>query len=105
MGPAMHSIFSYLLAGGIGVLIAFFMSRPPELQSLRLSQLILVPAVMVACVYFMPDPRQSSAIAGVGSFICFLGALGFLVLLLAPNLGHFCGVGLSSFLDPQDWTS
>jgi tetratricopeptide (TPR) repeat protein len=33
-----------------------------------------------------------------------VGVLGFLVLLLAPNIAHLCGAGLSNLLDPQDWT-
>jgi tetratricopeptide (TPR) repeat protein len=101
----MHSILSYLLAAGAGVLIAHFISRPPELRSMRLSQLIFVPAAMVVCVYFLPGGGESSAVGGVGEFICFLGVLGFLVLLLAPNIAYLCGTGLSNLLDPQDWTS
>jgi tetratricopeptide (TPR) repeat protein len=101
----MHSIFAYLLAAGAGVLIAHFISRPPELRSMRLSQLIFVPAAMVLFVYFLPNGSESSAGASVGEFMCFLGVLGFLILLLAPNIAYLCGAGLSNLLDPQDWTS
>jgi tetratricopeptide (TPR) repeat protein len=101
----MHSIFSYILAALAGALIAHFISRPPELRTMRLSQLIFVPAAMVLCVYFLPDGSGSSASGGVGEFICFLGVLGFLILLLAPNIAYLCGAGLSNLLDPQDWSS
>ena len=53
---------------------------------------------MVLCVYF-------SASGDMAGFICFSVVLIFLVLLLAPNIAYLCGVGLSNFLDPQDWTS
>jgi thioredoxin-like negative regulator of GroEL len=101
----MHSILVYLLAAGAGVLIAHFISRAPELRFMRLSQLIFVPAAMVLCVYFLPDGSGSSAAGDLGGLVCFVAVLGFLVLLLAPNMAHLCGAGLSNFLDPQDWTS
>jgi thioredoxin-like negative regulator of GroEL len=94
----MHLTLAYLLAAGVGVLIAHFISRAPELRTMRLSQLVFVPAAMVLCVYF-------SASGDMAGFICFLVVLIFLVLLLAPNIGYLCGMGLSNFLDPQDWTS
>jgi tetratricopeptide (TPR) repeat protein len=100
----MHSILAYLLAAGAGVLIAHFISRAPELRFMRLSQLIFVPAAMVVLVYFLPDGSGSSAVGGIAGLICFVAVLGFLVLLLAPNMAHLCGTGLSNFLDPQDWT-
>ncbi len=101
----MHSILAYLLAAGAGVLLAYFISRPPELRVMRLSQLLFVPAAMAAAVYFLPDARGSSAVLEMGRFTCFLAVLGFLALLLSPNIAHYCGAGLSNFLDPQDWTS
>jgi tetratricopeptide (TPR) repeat protein len=100
----MHSILAYVLAAGAGVLIAHFVSRAPELRFMRLSQLIFVPAAMVLCVYFLPDASGSSVVGGLAGFVCFLGGLGFLALLLAPNIAHLCGAGLSNLLDPQDWT-
>jgi thioredoxin-like negative regulator of GroEL len=66
---------------------------------------VLVPATLVTCVYFLPEAGTPSGLEDLGRFVCFLGALGFLILLLAPNLGHFCGTAVSNFLDPQDWTS
>ena len=100
----MHSILSYLLAAGAGVLIAHFISRAPELRPMRLSQLILVPGAMVLCVYFLPDTRGTSESAAMGGLACFVAMLGFLALLLAPNIAYHCGAALSSFLEPTDWT-
>jgi thioredoxin-like negative regulator of GroEL len=94
----MHSILAYVLAAGAGVLIAHFISRAPELRFMRLSQLIFIPAAMVLCVYV------SSEVGGLMGLVFFIAILGFLVLLLAPNIAHLCGAGLSNFLDPQDWT-
>jgi tetratricopeptide (TPR) repeat protein len=100
----MHSTLAYLLAAGVGVLIAHFISRAPELRSMRLSLLIFVPGAMALCVYFLPDPGSPSPGGDLGGFICFLGALGFLAFLLTPVIAYHLGVGLSNFLDPQDWT-
>ncbi len=100
----MHSIFTYLLAAGAGLLIAHFISREPELRVWRPFQLILVPAAMMLCVYFLPETRGTSEAAAVGELTCFVAALGFLALLLGPNIAHHCGAALSNFLDPPDWT-
>jgi thioredoxin-like negative regulator of GroEL len=100
----MHLILTYLLAAGAGVLIAHFISRAPELRAMRLSQLVLVPGVMVLCVYFLPDTTGTSEGAAVGQVICFAAMLLFLALLLAPNIAYHCGAALSNFLDPSDWT-
>jgi tetratricopeptide (TPR) repeat protein len=101
----MHSFLSYLLPAGAGVLIAHFVSRAPELRTMRLSQLIFVPAGMVVAVYFLQSGNGSSSVGGVAEFMCFLGVLGFLILLLAPNIAYLCGASLSNFLDPHDWPS
>jgi tetratricopeptide (TPR) repeat protein len=93
----MHLTLAYLLAAGAGVLIAHYISRAPDLRSMRLSQLVFVPSAMVLCVYF-------AASGDMAGFISFLVVLIFLVLLLAPNIAYHCGAALSNFLDPQDWT-
>jgi len=69
----MHLMLAYPVAAGAGVLIAHFVSRAPELRFMRLSQLILVPAAMVLCVYV------SSEIGGLPGLICFVAVLGLLV--------------------------
>jgi thioredoxin-like negative regulator of GroEL len=101
----MHSKLSYILAAGAGFLTAHVFSRAPELRSMRLSQLVFVPAAFVTLVYFLPDASSASPIGDVGNFVCFLAVLGFLIVLLSPNMAYYCGAGLSNFLDPQDWTS
>jgi tetratricopeptide (TPR) repeat protein len=93
----MSLILAYVLAAGAGVLIAHFISRASELRFMRLSQFILVPGALVLCVYF-------SDIGGMMGFTCFLAVLGFLAILLGPNIAYHCGAALSNFLDPHDWT-
>jgi tetratricopeptide (TPR) repeat protein len=93
----MYSTFSYLLAAVAGVLIAHFISRAPELRSMRLSQLIFVPCAMVLGAFV-------SSIGGLAGFVCFLAVLLFLIILLAPNIAYHFGAALSNFLDPHDWT-
>ena len=94
----MHLTFAYLVAAGVGVLIAHYISRAPELRSMRLSQLVLVPCALVVGLYFANG-------GGMAGFVAFLVVLLFLVILLAPNIGYLIGAGFSNFLDPQDWTS
>jgi len=100
----MHSIFSYIVVAGIGLLIAHLLSRPPELHALRLSQLILVPAATVVGFYFLPVSGGRATLGDLGSFISYVGIMGFLALLLAPNIGYHFGMALSNFIDPLDWT-
>jgi tetratricopeptide (TPR) repeat protein len=92
----MHFALSYFLAAGAGLLIAHMISRAPELRSMRLSQLILIPAGLVLCVSLPGD---------IPGLVAFVAILGFLILLTTPNIAYYCGVGLSNFLVPQDWTS
>ncbi len=99
----MISILMYVLAAGLGLLIAGLLSRAPELQPLRLSQLILVPLAMVAAIHFLPAPGGRYTMGDLGNFINYLGVAGFLALLLAPNIAHYCGVALTGFVDPHDW--
>lgn len=87
----MGLILAYIVVGGIGLGIAHFFSRAPELRPMRLSQLILVPATMIFAFCLSTN------------FITFIAAFGFLGLLLAPNIGFYCGQSLWDFLDPKDW--
>ncbi|HZM05665.1 MAG TPA: hypothetical protein VFC44_21905 [Candidatus Saccharimonadales bacterium] len=100
----MHSTLSYLLAAGAGVVIAHFLTRAPELRSMRLAQFVFIPAGMALGVYFLPESGKPSATGDIGGFICFLAVAGFLAVLLAPGITYYSGVGLSNLLDPQDWT-
>jgi tetratricopeptide (TPR) repeat protein len=100
----MHSPLAYIIAAGTGLLIAHWISRAPELRTMRLSQLIFVPVGMALCVYFLPE--QGGSVAGdIGQFMGFIAVLGFLIVLLIPNIAYIFGASLSNFLDPQDWTS
>jgi tetratricopeptide (TPR) repeat protein len=85
----MQAALPYLVAAGIGVLIAHFITRGPELRSSRLTLLVLVPIAMVLCA--------------AGGPATVLGVV-FLAFLLAPSLAHYWGVGLCNFLDGYDWT-
>jgi thioredoxin-like negative regulator of GroEL len=99
----MHSTVAYVLAAAAGLVLAHFISRSPDLRTMRLSQLVLIPPAMVWCVYFLPVPGESG-IASLGKFSGFLMGLFVLIVLLTPNLAHHCGAFISNFLDPHDWT-
>ncbi len=99
-----YSIVSYIVIAGIGLLIAYYLSRPPELQPLRLSQLILVPSSMVAAFHFLPHGSGRPDLGDLQNFIQYLAIAGFAAVLLAPNIAFHMGMGFSNFIDPQDWT-
>jgi thioredoxin-like negative regulator of GroEL len=101
---SMHSTITYIFAAAAGVLVAHFTSRAPELRSMRLSQLILVPAAFVVGLHFLPEQGRPSESGDIGNFICFLVILGGLILLLAPNIGYHVGAGVINFLENPDWT-
>src|SRR4051794_7940500 len=86
----MGFILAYIVVGGVGLLIAHLLSRAPDLRPMRLSQLILVPALMVF------------AFCVSTNFATYLAAMGLLGLLLAPNIGFYCGQSLWDFLDTKD---
>jgi tetratricopeptide (TPR) repeat protein len=79
----------YPVVAGFGVLIAYLITRPDELRSMRLSQFILIPLAMILCV-----AGNKASVVGIA----------FLAFLVSPNVTFFLGVGLSNFLDPMDWT-
>lgn len=100
----MHSILSYIIIGGVGLLIAHFLSRAPELHLMRLSQLILVPATLMFAFYLLPSSNGYPVISDIGGLMVFMATAGFLALLLGPNIAFHCGSALCGFLDPHDWT-
>jgi tetratricopeptide (TPR) repeat protein len=91
--PHSYLIAAYLFAVVGGLLLAWFLTGPAELRSMRLTQLVVVPSGMVLCV--------CSFDAAPFLFPVLVFALG---VVLAPNIAYYCGIGLSNFLDPQDWT-
>lgn len=101
---AMSAFVVYLVAAGVGFAVAHFISRAPELRTMRLSQLVLVPVLFVVAAHLIAQPRAHSQIEGMANFIAFAGVMGFLAVLLAPNIAYHCGAALSNFLDPTDWT-
>jgi len=100
----MFSIISYIIVGSFGLLTAYLLSRPPELRPLRLSQLILVPTAMVGAFCLLPRHAGRADLGDLQNFVQYLAIAGVIALLLAPNIAFHLGIGLSNFLDPQDWT-
>jgi len=97
-----HSTLSYIVVAGVGLLLAHFLTRSPDLSRLRLLQLVFVPVAFVAAWAVLPDP--SGGPASIGSLMAFFVILGFLAISIAPNIAHHFGAALSNFLDPVDWT-
>jgi tetratricopeptide (TPR) repeat protein len=98
-----HSLIAYIVVASAGLLLALFLTRAPELRCLRLSQLIFVPIGFVAALAVLPEPSAHADVGDIGAFVLFLGILGFLIILLAPNIAHVLGSTVSDFLDPHDW--
>jgi tetratricopeptide (TPR) repeat protein len=86
----------------LGLLVAYFLTRTPELRRLRLVKLVLLPLAFAAAVSTLPDP--ANGYSSVGSLMGFFVVLGFIGILLAPNIAFICGAALSNLIDPQDWT-
>jgi tetratricopeptide (TPR) repeat protein len=97
------SVLPYILSGIAGLIVASLLTRAPELRPLRLVQLVLVPLGFIAASAVMPEP-SSGQVGAMGSLVAFSVILGFLAILLAPNIAHLFGVAFSGLLDPQDWT-
>ena len=97
-------ILTYITIAGLGLLVAHLLSRAPELQPLRLSQLILVPAAMMAGFYLLPRHAGRYNLGDLQNFIEYLAIAGFIAMLLAPNIAFHFGAAVSNFIDPHDWT-
>jgi tetratricopeptide (TPR) repeat protein len=98
----MHSPVAYVVVAGVGLLLAHVLTRDPDAGHLRFLKLVLVPAAFVAALAMLPKPGVGAE--SIGSLMGFFVVMGFLAILLAPNIGHFFGAALSNFIDPQDWT-
>ncbi len=90
-----------MVAAGLGALLAWLLTRAPELRGWRLSQLILVPAAFLLACWVL---RQTGGRPDMGAGILLVAIIVLTAFLLAPNLAFYCGAGLSNFLDPMDWT-
>ena len=100
-GPRMDSIAVCMMAAGAGALIAWMLTRAPELRGWRLSQMILVAGGFAAAGWLL---RQTHGNPDMGAGIILILIIVLTAFLLAPNLAFYVGAGLSDFLDPQDWT-
>jgi tetratricopeptide (TPR) repeat protein len=96
----MHSILSYLLVAGLGLLIAYYLTWPLELRHLRPFQLVAIPGLMVLFFHLVPAGGLPDAASGAACFV-LIAAMAF---ILSPNIAFLFSAGLSNFLDPQDWT-
>jgi len=90
-----------MAAAGGGALLAWLLTRAPELRGWRLSQLLLVPGAFVLACWVL---RQTGGRPDMGAGIILIVIIVLTAFLLAPNIAFYCGAGLSNFLDPMDWT-
>jgi tetratricopeptide (TPR) repeat protein len=99
----MNEIRIYAFLVTVGLTIGFIGTMPSDLRRLRLMQMVLVP-VLLSGMYFQ-IPKGPLAVEDLLAFLLYLWPLGMLAALLAPNIAWFCGYGIQSAIDPQDWTS
>lgn len=97
----MDSVVVDIIAAGAGALIAWRLTRAPELRGWRVSQMILVAGGFAAASWLL---RQTHGEPDMGAGIVLISIIVLTAFLLAPNIAFYCGVGLSNFLDPLDWT-
>jgi len=95
------SILAYIIVAGVGVFIAHFLNRSPELRNGRLSQLILVPGALILALRIL---RQTGGHPELGAGLVVIAIIVFTAFILAPSIAYNLGIGLSNFLDNQDWT-
>lgn len=100
----MHSVTSYILVAGAGLLVTHLLTRAPELRRLRLSQMIFVPVLFMAALAVLPDPTENRGVMDIGALVLFLIVLGMIIVLLAPNIAYGFGTAVTNLLDPMDWT-
>lgn len=93
----MNSIFAYPIVAGVGILIACFLNRAPELRNGRLSQIILVPGALVLALWIL---RQTGGRADYVGGVAVIVIIVFLAIMLAPSIAYNFGIGLSNFLGP-----
>ncbi len=97
----MDSVVVDIIAAGAGALIAWFLTRAPELRGWRVSQMALVAGGFATASWML---RQTHGEPDMGAGIVLIVIIVLTAFLLAPNIAFYCGVGLSNFLDPLDWT-
>lgn len=99
----MNEIRIYAILITVGLAVGFLGTIPMELRRLRLIQMVLLP-VLLSGMYFQ-IPKGPPVVEDLLAFLIYLWPLGMLAVLLAPNIAWFCGYGIQSAIDPQDWTS
>ncbi|MGA2556566.1 MAG: hypothetical protein ABSG04_09880, partial [Verrucomicrobiota bacterium] len=97
----MHSVIVYTTVAGVGALMAWLLTRAPELRGWRLSQMILVAGGFATACWAL---RQTHGEPDMGAGIIVILIIVLTAFLLAPNIAFYCGAGLSNFLDRPDWT-
>jgi len=97
----MDSYIIDIVAAGAGALLAWLLTRAPELRGWRLSQMILAAAGFAAISRL---PRLMHGNPDMAGGIALILIIVLTAFLLTPNIAFYCGVGLSNFLDPLDWT-
>lgn len=97
----MYSILAYMIVAGVGALIVHLLNRSPELRNGRLSQLILVPGALVLALWIL---RQTGGQPELGAGLAVIAIIVFTAFILSPSIAYNLGIGLSNFLDRQDWT-
>jgi len=97
----MDSYMIDIVAAGAGALLAWLLTRAPELRGWRLSQMILVAGGFAAVSWLL---RQTHGKPDMSADVAIILIIVLTAFLLAPNIAFYCGVGLSNFLDPLDWT-
>jgi len=90
-----------MIVAGVGTLIAHLLTRSPDLRNGRLSQLILVPGALVLALWIL---RQTGGRPDYVSGVAVIVIIVFTAIMLSPSIAYNLGIGLSNFLDPQDWT-
>jgi hypothetical protein len=97
----MTAVLEYIISASLGVFVAWLLTRVPELRHLRAWQMILVAGAFTGICWVM---RETHGRPEMGTDIILIVIIALTAFLLAPNIAHYCGAGLSNFLDRQDWT-
>ncbi len=93
------------MVAGAGLLLAWFLTRAPELRFLRLAQFIFLPISFVAALAVLPEPSGHASVEDIGAFVMFLGIMGFIIILIVPNVSHLLGAAVCDLLETNDWSS
>lgn len=96
-GPLLALPLAAGLGAGMGGLVTRVLNCAPEHRTRHLVQLALVVVGAGLSIYV-------SSLAGFQMITCTLVAVGFLLMLLVPNLSQLAGTTFFSLIDRPDWT-